>query len=426
MGLRLFAKLATILVGFLVPNRPKSVGCAQMDGIPPEVAAVLRPVLPDLAAETIRAIGREVPDYSRPFEGRLGVTVRYGTERALRRFVDSIEHPEAVSARDRRIYVELGRLEMREGRTLNALLSAYRVGAQIAWRRFVQAGVRAALQPATLYRLGEAIFAYIDEISSESIEGYATAQSAAAGERQRRRAELVMLLTADPPAAPEAMRAAAVRAAWAPPARLAALVVEGIDSERLASRLGPGTLASGLENADGVAAAARQDRTRAGAFVSDPDAPRRRAQIEEAVGARTGALGPTVAPSAAARSVSRARRALDLRAAGALPGDGLVIAADHGAELLLHADTRLATELATERLAPLDALKPGPRERLVQTLRAWLDRQGRIDETARALDVHPQTVRYRLGQLRDAFGSALDDADTRFELALALRVHQER
>jgi hypothetical protein len=397
-----------------------------MDGIPPEVAAVLRPVLPDLAAETIRAIGREVPDYSRPFEGRLGVTVRYGTERALRRFVDSIEHPAAVSDRDRRIYVELGRLEMREGRTLNALLSAYRVGAQIAWRRFVEAGVRAALEPETLYRLGEAIFAYIDEISGESIEGYAAAQSAAAGERQRRRAQLVMLLAADPPAPPEALRAAAVRAAWAPPARLAALVVEGIDAERLASRLGPGTLSSALDSADGVAATARRHGARVVAFVSDADVPRHRAQIEQAVGARPAALGPTVAASAAAHSVSRARRALDLRAAGALAGEGLVIASEHCAELLLHADTRLAAELASARLAPLDALKPGPRERLVQTLRAWLDRQGRIDETARALDVHPQTVRYRLGQLRDAFGPALDDADTRFELALALRVHRER
>src|SRR3954451_22680005 len=224
-----------------------------MEGIPPEGAAVLRPFLPELAAETIRAIGREVPDYSRPLEGRLGITLRYGTERALRRFVDSIEHPAAVSERDRRIYLELGRLEMREGRTLNALLSAYRVGAQIAWRRFVEAGERAALEPATLYRLGEAIFAYIDEISGESIEGYAAAQSAAAGERQRRRAQLVMLLAADPPAAPEAMQAAAVRAAWAPPARLAALVVEGIDSERLAGRLGPGTLAAPLDNGDGAA-----------------------------------------------------------------------------------------------------------------------------------------------------------------------------
>jgi hypothetical protein len=391
-----------------------------MKGIPPEVAAVLRPVLPDLAAETIRAIGREVSDYSQPLEGRLGVTLRYGTERALRRFVDSVEGAGAVSERDRRIYVELGRLEMREGRTLGALLAAYRVGAQIAWRRFVEAGTRAGLEPATLYSLGEAIFAYIDEISGESIEGYASEQSAAAGERQRRRAQLVLLLAADPPSAPEVMRAAAVRAAWAPPGRLAALVVEGIDADRLAGRLGPGTLAGPLESSDAAPAGGRA--TRVLAFVGDPDAPRRRAQVEEAVGSRPAALGPTVAPAAAARSVERARRALDLRAAGALPGDGLLLTSEYAAELLLHADTRLAGELAEARLAPLDAMRPAARERLVETLRAWLDRQGRIDETARVLEVHPQTVRYRLAQLREAFGTALDEPQARFELELALRV----
>ena len=31
-------------------------------------------------------------------------------------------------------------------------------------------------------------------------------------------------------------------------------------------------------------------------------------------------------------------------------------------------------------------------------------------------------MRYRLNQLREAFGDALDDPDARFELALALRV----
>jgi len=387
-----------------------------VDGIAPEVAAVLRPVLPDLAAETIRAIGTEVPDYSQPLEGRLGVTLRYGTERALRRFVDSIEHPAGVSERDRRIYIELGRLEMRQGRTLNALLSAYRVGAQIAWRRFVEAGVRAQLEPATLYRLGEAIFAYIDEISGESIEGYADEQSAAAGERQRRRARLVLLLAADPPTAPEDLNRAALRAAWALPARLAALVVEGADSDRLASRLGPGVVAATLDGADGAGAG------RVLAFVPDPSAPRRRVQLEEAVGSRIAALGPTVAPRDAARSAERARRAFDLRAAGVLGGGGLAVAEEHSAELLLHADTRLAGELASARLAPLDALRPAARARLVQTLRAWLDCQGRVDETGRALGIHPQTVRYRLGQLRETFGPALDDAEARFELALALRV----
>ena len=390
-----------------------------MEGIPPEVATVLRPVLPDLAAETIRAIGEEVPDYSRPLEGRLGVTLRYGTERALRRFVDSIEGPAAVSERDRTIYFELGRIEMREGRTLHALLAAYRVGAQIAWRRFVEAGVRASLEPPTLYRLGEAIFAYIDEISGESIEGYATEQSAAAGERQRRRARLVFLLAAQPPAGAEDVRAAAVQALWRPPARVAALAVEGIDPERLASRLGPGAVAAPLDRLDDASARA----PRVLAFIPDPRSPSRREQVARAVEGLRAALGPSVTLAGSSRSAERARRALELQEAGLLvAAEGLLIAEEHAAALVLHADAALAGELAQARLAPLAELRAGTRERLTATLRAWLDCQGRIDETARTLDVHPQTVRYRLAQLREALGAALDDPQARFELELALRV----
>ena len=40
--------------------------------------------------------------------------------------------------------------------------------------------------------------------------------------------------------------------------------------------------------------------------------------------------------------------------------------------------------------------------------------------TAEALHVHVQTVRYRLAQLREVFGDALDDGRGRLELALAL------
>jgi hypothetical protein len=35
-------------------------------------------------------------------------------------------------------------------------------------------------------------------------------------------------------------------------------------------------------------------------------------------------------------------------------------------------------------------------------------------------------VRYRLAQLRDVFGSALDDPASRFELSLAVRARPER
>jgi DNA-binding PucR family transcriptional regulator len=54
-------------------------------------------------------------------------------------------------------------------------------------------------------------------------------------------------------------------------------------------------------------------------------------------------------------------------------------------------------------------------------LRAWLDHPGQVTRVATELHVHPQTVRYRVAQLRELFGERLDDPDARFELALALR-----
>ena len=56
------------------------------------------------------------------------------------------------------------------------------------------------------------------------------------------------------------------------------------------------------------------------------------------------------------------------------------------------------------------------------TLAAWLEHQGDVRATAGALHVHAQTVRYRVAQLREVFGEALDDGRGRLELALALRV----
>ena len=56
------------------------------------------------------------------------------------------------------------------------------------------------VDPEQLGLLAEAIFAYIDELSADSVEGYAQAQREQEGERQRRRRELLALLLRDPPA----------------------------------------------------------------------------------------------------------------------------------------------------------------------------------------------------------------------------------
>src|SRR5947207_9961551 len=91
--------------------------------LPPKVAGVLRPVRTEVADETIEAV-RRVPAYARPLEGEFGAGLRAGVEGALRHFLAEIEAGGSVPRSD--VYFALGRGEMRAGRSLESLLSAYR------------------------------------------------------------------------------------------------------------------------------------------------------------------------------------------------------------------------------------------------------------------------------------------------------------
>ncbi len=377
--------------------------------LPRTAAEALRPELPALADEIVEAISEGVPAYAHDLEGPFGKALRAGVEEALRQFVDLVERSDPARGEGREVYVALGRGEMRAGRGLDALLAAYRLGARVAWRRLAAAGEAAGLAPRTMYLLAESIFAYIDELSGESIEGYAMEQAAAAGELQRLRRRLAALLIQDPPADAAAIEAAALAAGWTLPTRLAAVVTEDVEPDRLAMRLGP----------DAVAA---ESPPRVCALVPDPDGPGRRAQLERAFRGRLGAIGPAVPWQRAGLSAARAGATLGLAAEGTIDAtDGLLDATEHSLELLLNADRRLAHDLAASALAPLDGETEASRARLTDTLLAWLRGRGRTEQVAAELHVHPQTVRYRLGRLREIYGDRLEDPDFRFELELALR-----
>jgi len=81
----------------------------------------------------------------------------------------------------------------------------------------------------------------------------------------------------------------------------------------------------------------------------------------------------------------------------------------------------LLAEVREVALRALDELNDSARAKLLETLRAYLDHEGRMDPTAHALGVHPQTVRYRVAQLRELLGGALEDPDRRLLLSVALR-----
>src|SRR5829696_9494679 len=381
--------------------------------LPPELADVIEPELPAATEEILATIAREVPEYARPLEGSFGAGIRTGVSEALRQFVALIRDPEAGRDPGRDVYVGLGRGELREGRTLDSLQAAYRIGARVAWRRISGAARRHRVDPGQLAVLAEAIFAYIDELSADSVEGYAQAQREQEGERQARRRELLALLLRDPPAPDADIRSAAQSSGWRLPRSAAPLAVAEEDLGRVARRLAADALVAPVK---GLGCA----------LVSGATSPSRRTELERATRHATAALGPSVPRAELPRAWALASAALRAAQAGTITADGLVVADEHLTELMLFESTGVADRLAERRLAPLDELTPAGRARMEKTALAFVQHGGNAAAMARALHLHPQTIRYRLTRLRELFGDRLANPNARFELELALRARKRR
>lgn len=391
-------------------------------GLPVEVADLIEVEIDPISAEILDSIAQEVPEYARPLEGRFGRGIRRGVEEALAQFVAVIRDPDAGREAGREVYLALGRGEQRAGRTLDSLQAAYRIGARVAWRRFADACRRAGVGAEPLALLAEAVFAYIDELAADSVEGYAQAQAEVEDLRRRRRRELVALLLADPPADAADLAAAARAASWDVPAGLAALACPEDALPRVARRLPPEALATVVEGEGCV-------------LLPDPEGPGRAEALARAAAEATIALGPTVAPAAASESWTLAQSLMRATTAGAVVGAGgrdkprrarkgaaaPLRVDDNLATLLLYESRDLASRIAERRLAAFAELTPKARARMRETALAHLRHDGNAVAMAAAMHVHPQTARYRIARLRELLGDQLDDPDARFELQLALR-----
>ncbi|RBY88811.1 PucR family transcriptional regulator [Blastococcus sp. TF02A-26] len=306
----------------------------------------------------------------------------------------------------------LGRGEARSGRSMDALLAAYRVGARVSWRHMSGAAVSAGMSPEGLARFAELVFAYIDQLSASSVAGHSDELASSGRARRRHLERLAAVLLAGRPL--HDLTAAAERAEWVPPRTLTAVLLPEAHARAALSAVDVRTLASTEELPD---AAPGPERV----VLLVPDAEgRARAALLAALEGKEAVVGPPRPWTQAQASYARAERALQLglRAAGTAPLD----TEERLAELVLRADATALADLRRRVLAPLDGVSAVAREKLTETLRSWLLHQGRRDQVAAELFVHPQTVRYRMGQLRDLFGDRLEDPRTVLELTVALGV----
>ncbi len=355
------------------------------------------------------------PEYRGGMSGPFGIALRRGVEIALGRWLDLFGADEpALADADRSLYERIGTGERAEGRSLEALLGAYRTGARVSWEQMAATATDAGVSTADLVALAEAIFVYIDELSASSVAGYASEQAAQAGYLDVVRARLAeLIIDGESARQPDAVRRLSDAAAWSVPQRVAVAVIPrpAQDSGRRLPPAPPDALL--LERGPDILA-----------VLPDPSGPGRRSQLTAGLHESTvyaEVYVGTVRPlQDAALSLAHARRVRRLVQAGIVPGAGVVAAADWLPEMVVGADEALLTELAERTLEPLAGLPAARRDTMLTTLRSWLDQHGDRQQMARDLVVHPQTVSYRLGRLREMLGTSMDDPRSRLALRLAL------
>jgi hypothetical protein len=383
--------------------------------VPKPVIATLRDVLPEVATACAKAVIAEVPEYS-ALRGPEGDTLDHQVELALRGFLAIAAESESADAvvpfqPALDASFALGRGEFRSGRTTDVLLSAYRIGARAAWREWGQVVIESGISIELFSQFAEMIFAYIDQLSASSVAGYSHELEASQRSRSRRFEELARRILAGGPT--ETLQAEAEKANWDPPEAVSAVIVAAGKAQGIRnlvdtrSLIVPGNL-PGLEDEDYMLILVPTSRAS------------ERSRLKEALGGRAAVLGPARPWQHAGQSYSRALKVFALT--GTETGTDTIDTGDFLIELVVGADPEALEDLRSDVLSPLSSLRPSTAEKLRTTLKAWLVHQGRRDEIATALHVHPQTVRYRMGQLREIYGERLDDPELVEAATIALSV----
>jgi hypothetical protein len=401
-----------------LPERVPDLGfrrVAELD-LDAVIVDALRAKLPAVAEQTVAAVTAEVPSYAGAFAGRMGETIQNAVRLALGTFLHWVTRPEhsdpnATLAPALEGAYELGRGEARDGRSMDALLSAYRVGARVSWRELSATAVEGNLPGATIAKFAELVFAFIDELSAASVSGHADELATSGRVRERYLDRLSQNILAGEPA--EILTASAERASWTPPTTLTAVLLPAAQARVVGSKFGPQTLVV-VEDLPGI------DADEAVALLLVPDVgDTDRAQLLRVLGGARAIVGPEREWTQARSSYRRVQRGRELRRDDS---SDVVDTDAHLVELVVGADVEALEDLRRQVLAPLSALRPATAERLAETLRSWLLHQGQRDKVAADLFVHAQTVRYRMGQLRDLYGDALEDPRTVLELTVALAI----
>ncbi|WP_063038617.1 PucR family transcriptional regulator [Nocardia pseudovaccinii] len=381
--------------------------------VPTDIADALHAELRATAEDILETVPRQLPVFADLIAGDLGEQAAAAIKTMLAGFLVVACGPRPgrravdLAAVQQAAY-ELGRFEAQSGRSIDAMNAAFRLGARIGWRHWSATSQAHGMSTSDIARLAELNFDYIDNLADASVSGHADELASAGQRRQRLREQLAEQLLLG--AASEEVLATALLAGWQAPDSMVAVVLPRADARNAIPLLDHRTLQAGEDLLSGS--------PRSGlavllvpvtAAVPRGDLIRRLADIHAAVGPEQPWLDVQYSATLAARAWGCCER-------GSSPIDTENVLA----ALVIHADPRTRERQRAAALEPFAHLRPDTRARYEETLHAWLLHQGRREDVARYLVLHPQTVRYRMDRIREILGEDLTDPQRVLDLTIAL------
>src|SRR5690606_4648278 len=177
----------------------------------------MRSEMESVADEIVTEIRASMPEYRRPLDGPYGKSIRAGVQHAVSLFLAQIADPTASKHHAHEVHRRLGQYEMREGRSLDTLQAAYRVGARVAWRRSMEVGRRGGCSSTVMSQVAATLLGFMAELASAGLDGFLEAKAGSADALDTWRRRLLQLILERPAVPPEAIDELAQLIGWATP-----------------------------------------------------------------------------------------------------------------------------------------------------------------------------------------------------------------
>jgi PucR C-terminal helix-turn-helix domain len=340
-------------------------------------------------------IREEIPDFRRLPAETLERAVRGNVGRALTALRD-LRPPTGAELE---LAAEVGRERAEQGLTVDAVLHAYRISVTAVWSRFGELARERGADVTSVLAFSETLWVWADAVMDIVGAAHREVELEQAREEQQRRDAFLLALLTGTLDATELRRDSATFGLDAD-REFTQFRARGCGATQLSHRV-----AVALSGDDGLVMSL--DRDLAGIATRPPEA---------LAGIVTG-VGPAARLETIPAAFAMASRAL--QTAVAFGEEGAFSLADLSIRPAIVSDEVLGDAFAARYLEPLAGLGRLGAE-LEETLRTWFDQGMRVDDTARALHVHANTLRHRLRRFEEATGTTLRDPRHLVELWWAL------